>query len=212
MLEREDLPLLAGGAAALLVLPAAVLGLGAPLWAGLALALAAFGGFAALPAAQGALTLSGPGVRAPLARSGLEAVQATAEPALERLAQAGGRIAHGPTRTHVQALAQAGAAVLAEVRADPADLGLVQRFLTYYVPSAAQIADAYAALEEEGLAAPERLAALEALLGRLAQAGRRYAQVLLDAELQALQAEIDLVEAALREDLGAPAPSSERIP
>ncbi|MBY0448413.1 MAG: 5-bromo-4-chloroindolyl phosphate hydrolysis family protein [Hyphomonadaceae bacterium] len=207
MASREDWPVLAGGAAALVMLPVAVLVLGAPLWAGLGLALAAFAGCAVWPAAQAVLH----GGEAAAPRSALEAVQVEAEPALARLTAAAVKIARPSAREHVLAIAQAGAAVLEEVRANPVELGLVQRLLTYYLPSAAQIAASYAALETDGLAAPERLEGVEALLERLAVAARRYAQVLVDAELQALQAEIDLVEVALRDDLGA-SPETRRIP
>lgn len=207
MLGGADWRVLAGGAAALVALPLTVLGLGAPLWAGLALALAVFAGCAVWPAAQAGDDRAG---ETASPRTALEAVQAGAEPALARLTAAATRIVRPGARGHVVAIAQAGAAVLEEVQANPAELGLVQRLLTYYLPSAAQIADSYAALEADGLAAPARLAEVEALLARLEQAARRYAQVLVDAELQVLQAEIDLVEAALRDDLGA-VPETQRL-
>jgi len=203
-MDPRSLRLAAGGALALLLLPLAVLAFRAPIWLGLAAALLVF-----LAALVTAPAPPRPARKAlpPPAANGFAAAWGEAEPALARLQAVAGEIGREPVRVQVRRIAATGRAVLEELEREPAKLGLVQRLLTYYPPRAAEIAEAYVRLEAEGLVKPERVEALEAVLGRLAEAAAGFAQRLVDAELRALDTEVALLEAALKEDLGGAPPA-----
>lgn len=200
-MNSESYRLLAGGALAALILPLAVLLLGAPAWAGLLAAalvfvVVAIGGRRFAPQRRLALP-------PPVAASALAAVMAEAGPALDRLEEAAPQLRRPAVRERAMRIALTARAVLEEVEREPAKLPIVQRLLTYYLPGAAEIADGYARLEAEGLVRQERVAALEEVLVKLEDAFARFAQRLVDEELKALELEIQMVEQALREDLGA---------
>src|SRR5690349_8730960 len=133
------------GAAAAVILPGLVFGLGAPLWAGLVSAAAAFGGL--LLVTPSGRTAEDSGGRAAIVRAAV----AEAEPALDTLESAAKRIRETTVARRAAAIAQAGHACIAELEAAPESLGAVQRLLTYYIPRAAELADGYADMEARGL-------------------------------------------------------------
>lgn len=201
--EAGRLWLGAAGSAALM--PILVLAFGAPLW------LSAAGAFGLFLGSLFLLRRPSPAwpwrARAPGAlpsADGLPALRAAlaqAEPALTRLERCAD-LARPPMADKLQRMVDIGRGVIVQIRQEPARLAIVQRLLTYYLPSTADIAEGYCQLAGDGLAPPARLAAAEGLLQRLEGAIGHFASQLLHQDLHDLDAEIRLIDAALKEDLG----------
>ena len=105
--------------------------------------------------------------------------------------------------------------IFAAIERDPLRIDRVRRFLTYYLPRAAEIAEAYGSLERSSAPDAERLNATGALIDRLDTAFTRYAANLQDADLDKLDIELKLLKSSLDEDIGpaqagAPADSGQR--
>ena len=199
----RDWSYLTGGAAAAVVMPALVFGLGAPLWIGLIAAAAAFGGLVLVMQPRGSPALTGG--RGAVAQAAI----AEAEPALDRLEAASGRIKDRTVKSRAAAIADIGREVIAEIEETPASLSTVQRLLTYYIPRAAELTEGYADMEREGVGA-ERRASISDLLVKLQEAFGHYREQLADEELRALDVDIRLVGDSLTEDLGAARPPGGR--
>jgi hypothetical protein len=75
------------------------------------------------------------------------------------------------------------------------------------LPRAAEIADAYQALEKSAVPDTARLAATGDMINRLDGAFTRYAANLQDADLDKLDIELKLLKSSLDEDIG-PAPAA----
>jgi 5-bromo-4-chloroindolyl phosphate hydrolysis protein len=97
--------------------------------------------------------------------------------------------------------------IFAAIERDPLRLDRVRRFLTYYLPRAAEIAEAYRALETSTIPDTARLAAAGAMIDRLDGAFTRYAANLQDADLDKLDIELKLLKSSLDEDLGPAQPA-----
>lgn len=198
----RNVRLAAGGLLALLVLPLAVLAFRAPIWLGLMAALAilavSLGGRPRANAADPPLGAN------PV--QGLEAALGEALPALQRLKRLAPQIQQSQVRGLLQQIAALGQGVLETLEHEPRKLWLVQRLLMHYLPRTADIAQSYAELERRGVLQPARIAAVQALLQRLAGAAELYARRLVDEQMRELDSEVALLEAALQDDLGQPAP------
>jgi len=133
-----------------------------------------------------------------------------AAPFAERLRAASGKIEDKAVGAKVKTLADIAADVFAKVEANPANAGNVRRFLTYYLPRAAEIAEAYRALEKSAVPDTARLAAAGEMIDRLDGAFTRYAASLQDADLDKLDIELKLLKSSLDEDIG-PAPPAAPI-
>jgi 5-bromo-4-chloroindolyl phosphate hydrolysis protein len=90
------------------------------------------------------------------------------------------------------------------IEKDPLRIDRVRRFLTYYLPRAAEMAEAYRALETGPGADTARLNATGEIIDRLSAAFTEYAGNLRDAELDKLDIELKLLKRSLDEDLGVP--------
>lgn len=201
MLGKDGNWLIAGVAAALaipvlvfgLALPLALaLGLGALGFVGLVFVLAprrVFEGIDVSRVARGRLDLA-------------RQVLTDAEPRISRLDEAAGTIRSAVVKAQVGRLAKIARAIIAGVEQDANRLGSVQRFLTYYLPAASDVAQGYGVLERRRQPAPARLAQAEAVIAKLEDAFSHYADSLLDADLEGLDVELRLVESALKDDLG----------
>jgi 5-bromo-4-chloroindolyl phosphate hydrolysis protein len=111
-------------------------------------------------------------------------------------------------------LASVARSIVAALEKDPLRVERVRRFLTYYLPRAAEIAEAYAALEQSAPPDAARLASTGELIDRLDAAFTRYSQNLRDADLDKLDVELKLLKSSLDEDLGpaiTPADSTDKI-
>ena len=192
-------------AAALIVLPLLVLGLAQPLWIGVLAAAMVFVGLALFAAVQ---RPRGAPVRAQRLAQGqravLDAVMADARPALDTLLQVIADTPKNAVRDRLEAIAAIAADVVAAVEAEPERLGAVQRLLTYYLPRTAELAAAYADLRARKAPDAERLTAIQDVLAKMEAAFAHFADKLAVDDLRSLDADLKLIDAALKEDLGRP--------
>jgi 5-bromo-4-chloroindolyl phosphate hydrolysis protein len=137
-----------------------------------------------------------------------------AAPQVQRLHAAAKMIRTPKVAQRVRHLADSARGIFAALEKDPLRIERVRRFLTYYLPRAADIAEAYAALEQSALPDASRVASTGELIDRLDAAFTRYAQGLRDADLDKLDIELKLLKSSLDEDLGpaiTPADSMDKI-
>jgi hypothetical protein len=136
------------------------------------------------------------------ANTALDAALAEAEPALHRIDRFVADMPRNLVRDRFSQLSETAHKIIAEVKQTPQLLAPVQRLLTYYLPRAAELGDTYRALRTKGVEAPERLQSIEDVLGKMIVAFDHYSEQLLDEDMRALDADIRLVNEALREDVG----------
>jgi len=191
-----------GGAVAAALVPLLAIGAGMPFWLACVIGLAAGGGTVAVLAPRAAFPL--------LDASGVARGKVTfarelltdAAPLAARLDAAAARIAERKVVECVRHLAVVARRIFAAIEKDPLRIDRVRRFLTYYLPRAAEIVEAYGELERAAVPDAQRLASTRELLDRLDVAFTRYASSLQDADLDKLDIELKLLKSALDEDLG----------
>jgi hypothetical protein len=128
-------------------------------------------------------------------------LMAVAVPAAERLEAASGRITDKPTAARVQHLAEIAADVFAKLEADPQSAGAVRRFLSYYLPRAAEVAEGFAIIEAKRAPDSKQLQEVGGVLVKLEDAFVHYADSLVDEQLDSLNTDLRLIQASLKEDL-----------
>jgi len=119
-----------------------------------------------------------------------------------RLEAAADKIRARTVAERVRHLAKFARDILAAIERDPLRIDRVRRFMTYYLPRAAEIAEAYGALERSPVPDAARLSATGELIERLDTAFTRYAANLQEADLDKLDIELKLLKSSLDEDLG----------
>lgn len=197
---------IAGGTVAAVLVPALSLGLGAPF--AVALGVAVLAGAGAVLALAPRSPLDGFTGNA-MARAKVELVTellAEARPIAERLEETGLSLETRAVGERVRHLAGMARRILAGLEADPLKVDRVRRFLTYYLPRAAEMADAYARLETRATPDTERIGMTRAIIERLDDAFTKYADNLIDADLDGLDVELKLLRQSLDDDLGQRAP------
>mgnify|MGYP005812086085 CR=1 FL=1 len=193
---------IAGGAAAAILLPSLAIGIGMPFWIALLVSALAGGGIVAMMAPRrrfAELDASG------AARGRIEFARellTEAEPLTERMETAATAIRTRAVAERVRHLVKIARDIFAAIERDPLRVDRVRRFLTYYLPRAAEITDAYVALERSAVPDTARLAATGELIDRLDVAFTRYAANLQDADLDRLDIELKLLKNSLDEDIG----------
>jgi 5-bromo-4-chloroindolyl phosphate hydrolysis protein len=199
---------IAGGAAAAILVPALALGLGMPFWIALVVAALAGGGIVAVLAPKprfAELDASG------AARGRIEFARellTESEPEAARLEAAAAAIRTQSTAERVRHLVKIARDIFAAIERDPLRIDRVKRFLSYYLPRAAEIAEAYLALEKSPVPDAARLSATGELIDRLDTAFTSYAASLQDADLDKLDIELKLLKRSLDEDIGPAAPAA----
>ena len=197
---------IAGGAVAAVALPALAIGVGMPFWIALPISALAGGGIVAVLAPKklfAELDLSG------AARGRIEFARellTEAQPLADRMEKAAAGIRTGAVADRVRNLVKTARDIFAAIERDPLQIDRVRRFLTYYLPRAAEITEAYGLLERSPAPDAARLTATGALIDRLDTAFRRYGASLRDADLDKLDIELKLLKSSLDEDIG-PVPS-----
>jgi 5-bromo-4-chloroindolyl phosphate hydrolysis protein len=195
---------IAGGAAAAILLPLLAIGVGMPFWiAGIISAVAGGGLVVSLSPRKLFERLDASGA----AQGKIEFARdllTEAEPFAVRLEIAVNSIRTAKVADRVRHLAAISREIFAAIETDPLRIDRVRRFLTYYLPRAADIAEAYALLEKAGAGDAARIAATGELIDRLDDAFARYATNLQEAGLGNLDIELKLLKSSLDEDLGPP--------
>lgn len=125
-----------------------------------------------------------------------------AQPFAERLRAAAANISDKEVGPKVKALADITGDVFAKVEANPASAGNVRRFLGYYLPRAAEVAEGYSVLASNRAPDTARLGEVRSVIFKLEDAFVHYADSLADAELGTLDTDLRLIQASLKEDLG----------
>jgi 5-bromo-4-chloroindolyl phosphate hydrolysis protein len=125
-----------------------------------------------------------------------------AAPQADRIEAASKGIGAQKVAAQVKHLAVVARGIFAGIEQDPLRVDRVRRFLTYYLPQAAQIAEAYGTLERSPAPDAKRIAATGELIDRLDAAFTRYAANLQVASLDSLDIELKLLRRSLDEDLG----------
>ncbi|MBZ9993182.1 MULTISPECIES: 5-bromo-4-chloroindolyl phosphate hydrolysis family protein [unclassified Mesorhizobium] len=127
---------------------------------------------------------------------------AQAQPAADRLSAAAGSIGDKDMKAKVKNLSDIAADVIAKVETKPETAPSVRRFLTYYVPQAAEVAEGYATLANRRAPSQARLANVGAVITKLQDAFVHYADSLADSELGTLDVDLRLIQESLKEDIG----------
>jgi 5-bromo-4-chloroindolyl phosphate hydrolysis protein len=197
-MERGTSTLFAGVAAAA-ALPVCALLLGLPLWLSAAVAGGIFIGL------KLALRPSGFGLDiGALQEAQSETVRgliADGSAALDRLRRTVPAIKDQSMHGAVQTLAGTADKILARVSADPTRAMGVRRFLTFYLPNAASIAEGWRTLESNANPAPERMAQTRDVITALNDAFHRFESEADAPELQELDLNLKVVKDSLKSDL-----------
>ncbi|TPI20135.1 5-bromo-4-chloroindolyl phosphate hydrolysis family protein [Mesorhizobium sp. B4-1-1] len=127
---------------------------------------------------------------------------AQAQPAADRLAAAAGSIADKDMKAKVKNLSDIAADVISKVEAKPESAPSVRRFLTYYVPQAAEVAEGYATLANRRAPSQQRLGNVGTVITKLQDAFVHYSDSLADSELGTLDVDLRLIQESLKEDIG----------
>jgi 5-bromo-4-chloroindolyl phosphate hydrolysis protein len=202
MAGRSGLNWLAGGAAAAILVPVLALGPGLPFWIACIASVLAGGGLVLLlaPATRfKALDASG------VARGKIAFARellTEADPFISRLEAAAKAIRAKTAVDRVRHLASVARGIFEAVEKDPLRIDRVRRFLTYYLPRAAEMAEAYQSLERDHGAEAARFEATREIIDRLDVAFTDYEANLRDADLDKLDIELKLLKRSLDEDLG----------
>lgn len=125
-----------------------------------------------------------------------------ASPAAERLRAVAGRIGDKTMANRIGHLADIATDVFAKVEAAPESAATIKRFLSYYLPRAAEVAEGFAVIEAKRVPAPKQLDEVHSVLVKLEDAFVHYADSLADDELGSLDTDLRLIQASLKEDLG----------
>jgi 5-bromo-4-chloroindolyl phosphate hydrolysis protein len=191
-----------GGLAAALLVPVLSIGLNVPFFLSCAVAALACGGLVVILAPRRPFEgLEGAGI----ARSRIEFARellADAEPLVARMERSAKVIRTTAVSARVHHLASVARGILAGIEKDPLKVDRVRRFITYYLPRATELSEAYGLLEQQVAPRPERLKSSSELIDRLDLAFTLYSDSLVDADLDKLDVELKLLKASLDDDLG----------
>lgn len=124
-----------------------------------------------------------------------------AQPYAEQLRAAASDIRDKETADRVVHLAEIAADVFAKVEANPGTAPVVKRFLSYYIPRAAEVAAGFAVIEAKRAPDTIRLEEVRSALLKLEEAFVHYADSLVDDELGSLDTDLRLIQASLKEDI-----------
>ncbi|ANK85567.1 MULTISPECIES: 5-bromo-4-chloroindolyl phosphate hydrolysis family protein [unclassified Rhizobium] len=190
------------GLAAAITVPLLSLAAGMPFWIAAIIALLVFAGLVILLAPRRLfegvdLKRIGSG-RVAFARDLLEA----AVPFAERLETAADAIVDKSAAAAARHLAEIAADVFRKVEAKPESANAVRRFLSYYLPRAAEVAEGFAVIEAKRVPDPKQLGEVRGVLVKLEEAFIHYADSLVDEELGTLDTDLRLIQASLKEDIG----------
>ena len=190
------------GLVAAIVIPVLSFYAGMPIWIAAVIGLLVFVGLIFVLAPRG--LFEGLDAKA-IGRGRLEFARDllnSATPAARRLEASAAQIASKETAKRVRHLAEIAADVFAKVEANPESAGTVRRFLSYYLPRAAEVAEGFAVIEAKRQPDATRLQEVDLVLTKLEDAFVHYSDSLVDDRLDTLDTELRLIQASLKEDIG----------
>ncbi len=191
------------GIAAAVAVPVGVFGFALPLWAVLPIALAIYGGVAVLLAPARAIDRVNPD-RVGRAQAELVAgLIEDGEREVARLDAAARQLKSQTAAPQVAHMADVAQSILDCLAEEPGKLPVMRRFLTYYLPRAAEMAEGLVVVEGQRSPNPARRAQIEDILGKLDHAFTFYSDSFAQAELDVLDVELKLIGRSLAEDIGA---------
>jgi 5-bromo-4-chloroindolyl phosphate hydrolysis protein len=123
-------------------------------------------------------------------------------PAAQRLETVADDIADKETAGRVRHLAEIAADVFRKVEARPESANAVRRFLSYYLPRAAEVAEGFAVIEAKRAPDRKQLEDVRAVLVKLEDAFVHYADSLIADALGTFDIDLRLIQASIKEDLG----------
>jgi 5-bromo-4-chloroindolyl phosphate hydrolysis protein len=193
---------IAGAAAAAILLPLLVFGAGMPLWAACLVSVAAGGGLSVSLSPRKPFERLNKSSAARGKIAFARDLLTDAEPLAIRLETAASSIGTPKVADRIRHMARVAREIFAGVEDDPLRVDRVRRFLTYYLPRAADLAESYALMERGAMRDASRVVAAGELIERLDAAFTHYATNLQHAELGNLDIELKLLRDALDDDLG----------
>lgn len=98
-------------------------------------------------------------------------------------------------------LADTGARILAHIGQNPRKAPSVGRFISYYLPQTVRIAEGYLIVHGHARPDPSRLRELSSVVDRLDIVFDQYAETLVESELSALDVQLRLIDASLKQDI-----------
>ncbi len=197
-MERGTSTMIAGAAAAI-ALPLCVLVLGLPLWFGALIALGIFTGLHLALRSQGfGLKLDD------MSEAQSETVRALVDEAgqaLSRMRATARLIRDVPMRELVTGLANTAGGILDHVKDAPVRAMAVRRFLTFYLPNAAAVAQGWQTLEGNSDPSPERMTQTREVMGALKDAFAKFENDADAPELSELDLNLKVIKDSLKADL-----------
>lgn len=189
------------GIAAAILLPILSVIFGVPLWISAVIALIVFAALVLLLSPR--QMFEGVDVKA-IGSGRIEFARdllSEAEPYAERLRASAAKIQDKATAARVKHLADIAADVFAKVEANPGNASTVKRFLSYYIPRSAEVAEGFAVIEAKRAPDKAKLDEVRSVLEKLEEAFVHYADSLVDDELGSLDTDLRLIQASLKEDI-----------
>jgi hypothetical protein len=119
----------------------------------------------------------------------------------ERLRRTTREVQDVEMRTELRQLTATSGRVLEDLQDDPSKAMAVRRLLTFYLPNAASVAEGWRALEGRRLPAPECLSQTRDTVRTLNEAFDRFADELVQPQMQALDLDLKVLNDALKADL-----------
>lgn len=197
-MDRGTSTLIAGAAGAL-AFPVLALVLDLPLWLSLAVSLGVFGGLML------ALRPSGFGLNLDAMQEAqsdtVRGLVADGTAALDRIRRIAPAIQDASMKSQMLQLANTSTQIISHVRDDSTRAMAVRRYLTFYLPNAAQIAEGWQTLEANAGSPPERKAQAREVMKALNDAATKYASDADQPELDALDLSLKVVKDSLATDL-----------
>ncbi|MBL6852893.1 MAG: 5-bromo-4-chloroindolyl phosphate hydrolysis family protein [Alphaproteobacteria bacterium] len=197
-MDRGTSTLIAGAAGAL-AFPVLALVLDLPLWLSLVVSLGVFGGLML------ALRPSGFGLNLDAMQEAqsdtVRGLVADGTAALDRIRRIAPAIQDASMKSQMLQLANTSTQIISHVRDDSTRAMAVRRYLTFYLPNAAQIAEGWQTLETNAGSPPERKAQAREVMKALNDAATKYASDADQPELDALDLSLKVVKDSLATDL-----------
>jgi 5-bromo-4-chloroindolyl phosphate hydrolysis protein len=128
-------------------------------------------------------------------------VLAEATPAINRLDAGARGIRDAAIRKDSQNLAATAHTIFERIEQNPERMVSVHRFLTYYLPAAADLTESFGVLEQQRVPDATRLQHAKSVLGKLNEAFAHYADTMLESDLSGLDVDLRLIERAVKDDL-----------